>query len=92
MRSARRVNVLQGINAESGFALHGSDRFHSGAGASEGRHGGYGVIKGCTTQVFVVVSCLATDWGVDDELYLLCLLYTSPSPRDATLSRMPSSA
>ena len=23
---------------------------------------------------------------------LLCLLYTSPSPRDATLSRMPSSA
>ena len=24
--------------------------------------------------------------------YLGCLLYTSPSPRDATLSRMPSSA
>ena len=24
--------------------------------------------------------------------YLSCLLYTSPSPRDATLSRMPSSA
>ena len=24
--------------------------------------------------------------------YFLCLLYTSPSPRDATLSRMPSSA
>ena len=26
------------------------------------------------------------------NLYKLCLLYTSPSPRDATLSRMPSSA
>ena len=26
------------------------------------------------------------------ERYGLCLLYTSPSPRDATLSRMPSSA
>ena len=25
-------------------------------------------------------------------LWLVCLLYTSPSPRDATLSRMPSSA
>ena len=25
-------------------------------------------------------------------LYVYCLLYTSPSPRDATLSRMPSSA
>ena len=27
-----------------------------------------------------------------DDLVLDCLLYTSPSPRDATLSRMPSSA
>ena len=26
------------------------------------------------------------------EWFLACLLYTSPSPRDATLSRMPSSA
>ena len=26
------------------------------------------------------------------ETFLSCLLYTSPSPRDATLSRMPSSA
>ena len=25
-------------------------------------------------------------------LSMICLLYTSPSPRDATLSRMPSSA
>ena len=28
----------------------------------------------------------------DEEKYHICLLYTSPSPRDATLSRMPSSA
>ena len=27
-----------------------------------------------------------------DRRYGACLLYTSPSPRDATLSRMPSSA
>ena len=26
------------------------------------------------------------------DILLVCLLYTSPSPRDATLSRMPSSA
>ena len=25
-------------------------------------------------------------------VWIICLLYTSPSPRDATLSRMPSSA
>ena len=29
-------------------------------------------------------------WGLHQSL--VCLLYTSPSPRDATLSRMPSSA
>ena len=27
-----------------------------------------------------------------DRAIIVCLLYTSPSPRDATLSRMPSSA
>ena len=39
-------------------------------------------------------------WGGDHDLDdyedmeydIVCLLYTSPSPRDATLSRMPSSA
>ena len=32
------------------------------------------------------------DFVEDKLLYSYCLLYTSPSPRDATLSRMPSSA
>ena len=38
-------------------------------------------------------------WGEDNyftarsmDVFVTCLLYTSPSPRDATLSRMPSSA
>ena len=31
-----------------------------------------------------------TKWKLDQSAF--CLLYTSPSPRDATLSRMPSSA
>ena len=30
--------------------------------------------------------------GYDVKIIKSCLLYTSPSPRDATLSRMPSSA
>ena len=30
--------------------------------------------------------------GIGDELHHICLLYTSPSPRDGLLSRMPSSA
>ena len=33
-----------------------------------------------------------TPLAYDGILYVPCLLYTSPSPRDATLSRMPSSA
>ena len=31
-------------------------------------------------------------YSSDEMLVMSCLLYTSPSPRDATLSRMPSSA
>ena len=42
------------------------------------REGGYGIEKNLEKSA---------NW------YLMaCLLYTSPSPRDATLSRMPSSA
>ena len=36
------------------------------------------------------LSFIAAPTGLSD--YTFCLLYTSPSPRDATLSRMPSSA
>ena len=31
-------------------------------------------------------------YNKDNGKFQPCLLYTSPSPRDATLSRMPSSA
>ena len=33
-----------------------------------------------------------TEWYDPKALYVACLLYTSPSPRDRTRSRMPSSA
>src|SRR5680860_1592617 len=34
----------------------------------------------------------SADWALGEELMVeLCLLYTSPSPRDGLLSRMPSS-
>ena len=46
---------------------------------------GTGVIAG------VVVAAVAPIFAID-LLSSYCLLYTSPSPRDATLSRMPSSA
>ena len=31
-------------------------------------------------------------WKYNGEPWIICLLYTSPSPRDPTSSRMPSSA
>ena len=35
----------------------------------------------------------AADWTLEDSVsFSTCLLYTSPSPRDGLLSRMPSSA
>ena len=53
----------------------------------------------------VIKEALAASWGVEamaitaisaalglGRLIALCLLYTSPSPRDGLLSRMPSSA
>ena len=42
-----------------------------------------------STSLNVVVPA---DGYVSVRIYNICLLYTSPSPRDATLSRMPSSA
>ena len=43
-----------------------------------------------TTSQFVELPKQDIYWSeVDNNI---CLLYTSPSPRDATLSRMPSSA
>ena len=40
---------------------------------------------------FVVITVTATLTGFDHSV-TRCLLYTSPSPRDRTRSRMPSSA
>ena len=40
----------------------------------------------------VDVAALAMFLASDDARYCTCLLYTSPSPRDGLLSRMPSSA
>ena len=45
------------------------------------------------TNVFRLLMCSGAILGVVTFMWLVnCLLYTSQSPRDATLSRMPSSA
>ena len=46
----------------------------------------------CNTLCLVGVSELKSLRGQGVSEFRLCLLYTSPSPRDGLLSRMPSSA
>ena len=57
---------------------------------------GYGVMYGSLFIKMVTLSAftLAVKPYLGDAIIYaaICLLYTSPSPRDATLSRMPSSA
>ena len=45
-----------------------------------------------TTASYVFGENLEHTYDEPGDYLLTCLLYTSPSPRDATLSRMPSSA
>ena len=50
-------------------------------------------IEGPWDEVMACVrACHAELHGMGAPRLYTCLLYTSPSPRDATLSRMPSSA
>ena len=46
----------------------------------------------CTAGMLMCLSKEQRMVYILGELFNICLLYTSPSPRDATLSRMPSSA
>ena len=43
-------------------------------------------------RLFEGAKAIAMDIGLSREQLVHCLLYTSPSPRDGLLSRMPSSA
>ena len=59
---------------------------------------GYAIYEDVLDAELVAEASAHVDWLIakNPELrpegLLHCLLYTSPSPRDATLSRMPSSA
>ena len=58
---------------------------------------GFGVFAGeAGLDLYLTVGSLIVLWSMPGMVIFVslytCLLYTSPSPRDATLSRMPSSA
>ena len=62
-----------------------------GGGATAGTGGGAGG-GGAGGYRSSVVGESSGGGGSAESTITACLLYTSPSPRDATLSRMPSSA
>ena len=49
-------------------------------------------VKGEQLPIYFIAQAAGAFLGSIFVLFVICLLYTSPSPRDATLSRMPSSA
>ena len=50
------------------------------------------LVDGATVVVTDLCDNLSNNIDTDTENILSCLLYTSPSPRDLAVSRMPSSA
>ena len=63
-----------------------------GAGLSEMTRLKLPVPPGFTIKTEVCNNYYGNGKKLPKDVMPLCLLYTSPSPRDATLSRMPSSA
>ena len=82
-------NTIKAINKRTIHAFH-----------TEGAGGGHApdIIKVCGEEYVIPSSTNPTmPYTVNTleehlDMLMVCLLYTSPSPRDATLSRMPSSA
>ena len=87
-------NIRSGIVAGSGGAASSSQVDAANIMREKGirRVGPYRVTQ---TMGSTVSACLATPFGIKGVNYSMssaCLLYTSPSPRDLSTSRMPSSA
>ena len=53
---------------------------------------GIAVFTSVIFLLVIVLNVLSDLWLPQGEVNIICLLYTSPSPRDGLLSRMPSSA
>ena len=72
--------------------------FHDGQGLMVKKNSGIESIQELANKSICVGSGTTTEQNINDTFeslslpYEPCLLYTSPSPRDLTASRMPSSA
>ena len=87
VQAGSTINISDLINFSD--ADNNPDRFYFIVDRSIGANGGQLAIRNETELINPQATFLQVDAS---DLSQLCLLYTSPSPRDATLSRMPSSA
>ena len=92
------LDVVGATTLESSLALSADSAAITHSGSTSlaiSSTNGYVSIAGATGSYVDVESVRFTDAKIglsSDADLITCLLYTSPSPRDATLSRMPSSA
>ena len=81
-----RLAVAKG--REKDFALYSMVENLAPEVIAEKRH----IYKGVSANVDFYSGFVYSMLDIPLELYTPCLLYTSPSPRDLSTSRMPSSA
>ena len=94
--SVSAVNSPQKVWYQDYLADFSENLFAAGnpSSAADTYHGtapravGFTSVSGTKSESFTAITTAGGLWGQNAH----CLLYTSPSPRDATLSRMPSSA
>ena len=84
----KAIAFLKGIQWDEGEKHQSSSRHYGGQG-----YGKHKRPDASNTSFFLDALKEAQPEGNSEAIRkAVCLLYTSPSPRDATLSRMPSSA
>ena len=88
------ISTLAGITTVTGTTLFAKQASVSGVVSATTFVGALTGTASLASNLTGSPSIEVTDIDVDGHTNLdnVCLLYTSPSPRDATLSRMPSSA
>ena len=85
--TAKQLDVMVGIGLQN---VSGQNQIFNLSVANNGNNGVWNNSAGSTTTFNNGLNL--TTAGSSADRTLTCLLYTSPSPRDRTRSRMPSSA
>ena len=89
-QEAKFGQTIAGKSYKNYFVIQRDDFAYNKSATKEYPQGFIAVYEG--EKKGAVPNSIFTCFRIDPQQINVCLLYTSPSPRDATLSRMPSSA